>query len=67
MEKGIKTVCPDCEGQQEQMSECCGALIDSYILICSQCKEHSDISVCETCNGTGEIEQPNNEERKQAP
>lgn len=49
-------VCPDCNGDPEQMSECCYAPIDSDILVCSECKEHSSIAVCETCGGEGRIE-----------
>ena len=48
-------VCPDCEGDFEQVSECCGARMDSDIMICSDCKEHSDFAVCETCGGDGKI------------
>jgi len=48
------TVCPDCLGDFPVISECCGAPIDTDILICSDCKEHSDLAVCETCNGTGQ-------------
>jgi len=47
--------CPECEGEAGQVSECCGAAIDSDILICSDCKDHSEIEVCETCNGEGII------------
>lgn len=53
--KNPKKECPDCGGEMEQVSECCGASIDSDILICSDCKEHSDIAVCETCNGEGVV------------
>lgn len=48
-------VCPDCEGEMEQISTCCGGPIDEDTLICLECKEHSDIEVCETCNGSGTI------------
>jgi hypothetical protein len=48
--------CPDCKGETEELSICCGAMIDSDMLICYECKEHSDIAVCETCDGTGSIE-----------
>lgn len=55
-------VCPDCNGNMEELSACCGAPIDSDILICSDCKDHSDIVQCETCNGTGEIPERAQEE-----
>jgi len=48
--------CPECGGQQEKLSECCGAKIDSDVLICSDCKDHSSIYVCEECSGEGEVE-----------
>lgn len=47
--------CPECEGDMEPMSACCGASIDTDILICRDCKEHSELAVCETCNGLGKI------------
>jgi hypothetical protein len=31
----------------ETVSNCCGASIDTDILICYECKEHSDIAECE--------------------
>jgi predicted amidophosphoribosyltransferase len=34
-------------------SSCCGADIDTDILICHACKEHSDLEECEDCNGVG--------------
>lgn len=47
--------CLDCGGEMEQMSACCGAPIDDDYLICSACKEHSELAVCETCKGIGKI------------
>lgn len=49
------TVCPDCGGDPDIVSACCGASIDTDILICSDCKEHSEIAVCETCEGRGTV------------
>jgi len=54
-------VCPECEGVQEQLSGCCGARIDSDILICSDCRDHSTIYVCEECSGDGEVEMTHEE------
>jgi hypothetical protein len=31
----------------EPLSNCCGAPIDTDILICTDCKEHSDIDKCD--------------------
>ena len=31
----------------ETVSNCCGASIDTDILICYECKEHCDIAECE--------------------
>ena len=48
--------CPDCEGTGKlQQSNCCGANVDSDILICSDCKEHCDLDECERCEGTGNV------------
>jgi|LakMenEpi03Aug12_release.lakeMendotaPanAssembly.Ray.scaffolds.fasta_scaffold1048961_1 hypothetical protein len=55
-EKENKKICPDCEGSEDIVSDCCGASIDSDMLICYECKEHSDIAVCETCDGEGVID-----------
>lgn len=49
-------VCPECNGEQENLSVCCGARINSDVLICYECKDHSDIAVCDTCNGDGIVE-----------
>ena len=46
--------CPECEGVSPE-SECCGAAIDTDILICSDCNEHAAISECETCDGDKRI------------
>lgn len=32
----------DCEEEMKQISDCCGARIDSDIGICYECKEHAD-------------------------
>lgn len=45
-----ETKCEECGGiEVRPTSSCCGASIDSDILICHDCREHSEISVCETC------------------
>ena len=56
MEGKPKKVCPDCNGDDEPLSECCGARIDTDILICYECRDHSEVAVCETCDGTGEVD-----------
>lgn len=48
-------ICPDCNDKMMDISECCGAKIDSDYLVCYKCKEHSDIAICETCLGKGTI------------
>lgn len=46
--------CTTCEGTgKTNVSDCCGAMMDSDILICSDCKEHADCEDCEDCKGTG--------------
>lgn len=52
--------CPDCEGDFPRLSSCCGASMDSDIMICSDCKEHSDFGECETCEGKGTISKNTN-------
>jgi len=48
--------CEACEGiGHTNESYCCGAEIDSDILICHDCKDHSDFAECEECNGLGVI------------
>lgn len=56
MKKTKMKTCPDCLGTKEILSSCCGAKIDEDYLICSDCKDHSDVAVCETCDGDGEVE-----------
>lgn len=49
--------CPDCEGEGTiLLSNCCGAEMDEDTLMCSKCHDHCDKSVCETCDGTGQID-----------
>ena len=48
--------CPDCLDSDRPISNCCGARIDATTLICYDCKEHSDIDKCTTCDGTGFVE-----------
>jgi DnaJ-class molecular chaperone len=48
--------CEDCDGTGTvPLSNCCGADVDTDILICSDCKEHCDISECDTCAGNGYV------------
>lgn len=52
--------CPDCDGSGKvDLSNCCGADVDSDILICSKCHEHCDLSDCDTCEGTGQVSAKN--------
>ena len=55
----VYEVCPDCGGEMDAMSECCGAKIDTDMMMCYDCKEHSDLAVCETCNGKGKVQKEN--------
>ena len=46
--------CIPCDGMGYYLvSDCCGAEIDSDILICHECKEHSDFAECENCESQG--------------
>ena len=48
--------CPDCEGEGKSYLSCCGHEMDHDILICPECKEHWEPEPCETCKGTGQVE-----------
>ena len=48
-------VCPDCEGVSQELSDCCGARMNSDFMMCSDCKDHCGIQVCETCDGEGQV------------
>ena len=53
---GPELECPDCDGTGKiQQSNCCGASVDSDILICSDCKEHCELDECSRCEGTGNL------------
>jgi len=48
--------CPDCEGEGKiNQSDCCGAEILGED-ICADCKEHCSETICDECDGTGEID-----------
>ncbi len=58
-----KKLCPNCVGDDEKLSDCCGASAigngdnDSIDYgICPECHDHCEFTACETCGGTGEIE-----------
>lgn len=53
--------CEDCGGiGWVGESSCCGAELigDKEDYICGRCKEHTEDTMCETCNGKGEYETP---------
>jgi hypothetical protein len=59
----MKKPCPDCDGNNELLSDCCGASDESNgdgclsdYGICPECREHCEFIACETCGGSGEIE-----------
>ena len=48
--------CPDCEGTgMIAESNCCGSKILEPD-ICAHCKEHTEKSVCDRCDGTGYLD-----------
>lgn len=48
--------CTECEGTGVNLlSNCCGAIFDEDIRICSDCKEHLGDNDCPECNGQGKI------------
>ena len=62
-EHKITKQCPDCSGDGEKLSDCCGASIkgngdndSSDYGICPQCRDHCSFTACETCGGTGDVE-----------
>jgi len=67
-EKRIMTSCPDCDGDSEKLSDCCGASAignrdnDSIDYgICPECGDHCEFESCPTCGGTGEVEMTSEE------
>jgi hypothetical protein len=63
LDKKIMMACPDCDGDGELLSDCCGASKigngdnDSIDYgICPECGDHCSFNACETCVGTGEVE-----------
>lgn len=60
--KPIMKTCPDCDGDGERLSDCCGASIigngdndsEDYC-ICPQCHDYCSFTACSTCEGTGDI------------
>lgn len=59
METRIAKLCPECEGDNSQLSNCCGGKFaepgwpDNDI--CVSCGEHSHIHICQTCKGSAFI------------
>ena len=48
--------CPECDGYGYfDYSDCCDAPIKFHD-ICSYCGEHCEKETCETCKGTGQVE-----------
>jgi hypothetical protein len=63
LEKQIMMDCPDCDGDGEMFSDCCGVPGRSNgdsctedFGICPECGDHCTYSPCDTCGGTGEVE-----------
>lgn len=49
--------CPFCEGTGKSgTSSCCGAELNSDMMICYECKDHCDEDECSECDGTGTID-----------
>ena len=56
IEKGLKE-CTECDGKgyDEYVSDCCGEKRDPDTTLCFFCKEFSDPTNCNECNGTGTL------------
>ena len=59
MRATIDKVCPECEGDNSQLSNCCGGTFGEPGWpdndICGSCGEHSHIHICQTCKGKGVV------------
>ena len=45
-----ETLCPECGGDGlEPMSDCCGAKVDTDMMLCHECHDHCELATCETC------------------
>lgn len=50
--------CPDCRGSGECVISCCtGDVIDDDWQLCPKCYEHCGEDTCETCGGTGMVDE----------
>ena len=51
-------ICPDCSGEKNIVSDCCGEPIIEDTDFCSFCREHcgEEEIICETCKGEGTIQ-----------
>ena len=48
--------CPDCNGDyMGDISDCCGSWMDTDIMVCSNCRDHCEPMICDTCGGKGTI------------
>jgi len=50
--------CPDCNGKGcfEDISVCCGGILDTDTQLCHTCHDHSAPMECDNCGGTGKVE-----------
>lgn len=52
-----KTICEACEGKGKAVYSCCtGEIVTDDIAICPECKEHLGEEQCESCSGTGFVD-----------
>ena len=49
-------VCPECDGEKSELSDCCGATMDTDQMLCYECHDHCEAWVCEVCDGEGRVE-----------
>ena len=50
--------CKECNGTGfGEYSYCCGAELNDDMMICHECKDHSDYDECGECNGKGVIDE----------
>lgn len=50
--------CPDCYGKGVSIISCCtGEVITDDFQMCPECHEHCGEDTCETCGGSGEVDE----------
>lgn len=61
-----KVICPECDGAKVRVYSCCtGEHIEDEMMLCPECHEHLGEEDCETCDGTGWVEETSEDLRKQ--